>query len=60
MQVVTADNNNNRYADKAALGAHGKSPEFKTMFAKINAAGMKDGKVEMKFLKAAGGFASRL
>lgn len=48
------------YKDKAAFKAHGSSKEFKAMFGELGKYGLKDTKIDMKFVEKTGGFSSRL
>jgi len=46
--------------DQAGLKAHGESPEFGAFTKKLGEAGMAKAKIDLKFVKPAGGFTSRL
>jgi quinol monooxygenase YgiN len=48
------------YKDKAALGAHGSSKEFKAFQKKLQEEDLVGGPMQLKFVKDVGGFASRL
>jgi quinol monooxygenase YgiN len=48
------------YKDKAAVGAHGSSKEFKTFNKQLKEEGLVGAPMQLKFVKAAGGFSSRL
>lgn len=48
------------YKDKAALGAHGSSKSFKAFQKKMQEEGLVGAPMQLKFVKDAGGFSSRL
>jgi quinol monooxygenase YgiN len=48
------------YKDKTALGVHGQSAAFQVFQKKMKEEGLVGAPAQLKFVKAAGGFASRL
>ena len=48
------------YKDKAAIGAHGSSDAFKAFQKTLKEEGLIEKPMQLKFVKEAGGFASRL
>jgi quinol monooxygenase YgiN len=49
-----------RYKSKAALRVHGTSKEFKAFQKKLQDEGLVEAPTQLKFVKPAGGFMSRL